>query len=301
MPGTRPFDAEIYAPDRKTQRAWLVVPGLHFLGPEDPRLDRFCRILAASGATVLSPYLPDYRALRLETRVVDDAERAFDLLRSEVPGVLPSVFSISFGSFPAVELAARRGTEIRRLVIFGGYASFRDVVRFSTSRDADPLGQAVVFLNLVDRGMEGAPADPSAIQEAWREFARRTWGREEMKGEARHEVARAIAATLPESARRLYLVGCGTEPGGAAICEQVLARELERLEPDGRGIACPVSIFHGVDDDVIPAAQAAVFAARIPAAGMRLTGMYGHASKAKAGAALKEAGTLLKMLAALAG
>ena len=37
----------LYHP-RKTPRAtYLIAPGLHYAGPDDPRMDRFCRILAA--------------------------------------------------------------------------------------------------------------------------------------------------------------------------------------------------------------------------------------------------------------
>ena len=36
----------------------LIAPGLHYAGADDPRLDRFCRILAAAGHRVIAPFIP---------------------------------------------------------------------------------------------------------------------------------------------------------------------------------------------------------------------------------------------------
>src|SRR4051812_21585875 len=44
-------------------RRVVIAPGLHYAGPDDPRLDRFCRVLAASGHLVIAPFVPSYLAL----------------------------------------------------------------------------------------------------------------------------------------------------------------------------------------------------------------------------------------------
>ena len=49
---------------------YLIAPGLHYAGPDDPRMDRFCRILAAAGHHVAAPFVPDVPRA--------DAERARD-------------------------------------------------------------------------------------------------------------------------------------------------------------------------------------------------------------------------------
>src|SRR5262245_561354 len=62
--GPRLFAAWVYRP-RRPRSACLLLQGLHYAGPADPRFDRFARILAASGLLVMAPFLPDYCALRL--------------------------------------------------------------------------------------------------------------------------------------------------------------------------------------------------------------------------------------------
>ena len=61
-----------------------------------------------AGFLVFAPFLPTYLALRVEDSVIEEVERAFEAvlnLPGRPPGA-PGVFSISFGSMPALRLAA---------------------------------------------------------------------------------------------------------------------------------------------------------------------------------------------------
>src|SRR3954470_10946744 len=62
--------------------AYLVVSGLHMLGPDEPRLDRFCRILAQAGFLVLSPFLPDHMNLLISPKATRDLGHAWDYLEA---------------------------------------------------------------------------------------------------------------------------------------------------------------------------------------------------------------------------
>src|SRR4051812_31136796 len=61
-------------------KPFLIAPGLHYAGPDDARMDRFCRIIAAGGHRVVAPFIPDYLALTPSARAVDDFARVFDSL-----------------------------------------------------------------------------------------------------------------------------------------------------------------------------------------------------------------------------
>src|SRR5258708_3469361 len=90
--------------------AMLIVPGLHPAGPDDPRLDRFCRILAASGLVVLAPFVRSYLELEVSPQAVDDVGAALGWLGALARGrglPRPAMLSISFGSMPAFWVAAR--------------------------------------------------------------------------------------------------------------------------------------------------------------------------------------------------
>ncbi|MEM1418029.1 MAG: alpha/beta hydrolase [Myxococcota bacterium] len=285
-----PLRVWIYEPTRPTGRVF-VVPGLHFLGPADARMDRFCRALAASGIQVAAPFLPSYLALRAHPDVVEDVEAAFDaVLREPGPGKQIGVFSISFGSLPAIRLAAARAEELGGLVVFGGYASWQETLRFALEGDAegrvhDPLSRPVAFLQVLEH-LPGVPADPAPLAEAFMRFVRATWNRPPMKEPARYRsVARSMVAELPPSVRELFLLGTGAVEGSEAVFEEALARAGEarfaHLDPlpSCRVIATPTLVVHGKDDDVIPWEQAQTLAATIPGASLRLTGLYGHSAK----------------------
>ncbi len=320
--GGRPdFEAWLYTPGtRRPDGAMLIAPGLHYAGPADPRLDRFCRVLAASGTTVLAPFLPDYTALRVEETVIADLATIFDLLeaRRERPaGVRPGVFSVSFGSLPALRLAAdpERAERVGGLVVFGGYADFGVAIRFclgvgTENRRRDPLNQPVVLLNLLDA--LGEVPERAALEDGWRRYVRATWGRPEMKADAAwRAVAARIEAELPAEARPLFRLGTGQDAGAAARVAEALDRTTAArpwLDPRPRlgGLRCPVTLVHGLDDDVIPASELEALAAALPArVAVRryLTGLYDH-TRAAAGpgavlAAGREVRSLLGMLDAL--
>ncbi len=317
-PGDRDFDAWLYLPtDRSITGAYLISPGLHYAGPRDPRLDRFCSIIAASGFLVLAPFLPDYTSLRVAPTAISDLDRAFGALLElpELPrGARPGVFSISFGSLLALRLAAtpERADQIGGLVLFGGYADWAKTIHFCLTGEIDgkphgtrdPLNQPVVFMNLMEF-MDDKPDDQAPLFAAWREYVEATWGRPEMKVDGVYQaVAAKIESKLPEELREWYRVGIGTAPGALERCTAALERSGERhafLDPRPHmgGIRCPVHMIHGVDDDVIPYPQSQEIAAALPPqvdAQVYLTGLYGHTAKAGAGARLREVPAMAKEL-----
>ena len=42
------LEAYVYEPRGAASGAYVVVPGLHYAGPDDARMDRFCRVLGAA-------------------------------------------------------------------------------------------------------------------------------------------------------------------------------------------------------------------------------------------------------------
>ncbi len=315
------LEAYEYHPRGPAIGTYLIAPGLHFLGPDDPRLDRFCRVLAAAGFFVVAPFLPAYVDLRVHPSAPDDLEIVARALGDGLPGRRrPTLFSISFGSWPAFEVAARLGSNVDGVITFGGYAEFDAAVRFcvdgvmrSPEGDEtlarDPLNSPALFLNLLP--YLDAGGDTRELEAAWRCMVYRTWGRMELKQPGRLEpFARELVADVPSRHRDLFLIGCGVIPGAVELVEAGLGRAgdalgfaspasaLDRLE-------CPVVICHGRDDDVIPYGEAYKLARALEPRGptrLLLTGLYGHtgAGRPDVQSAAREAGALLSIARVLA-
>lgn len=293
---------------------YLIAPGLHFAGPDDPRLDRFCRILANAGHLVIAPFIPDYLALTPTARAIEDFRRVF-AARARWTAVRPTVFAISFGSLLAFSLAADHGADLDGLVIFGGYADFHETMEFcltgtvSSGREAkrDPLNQSVVLMNLLDH-LEPRCADPVAVAAAWRRYVMRVWGRPEMKARERFmAVADELAPDVAENVRDLFHIGIGTRPGAFELAKPALARfDARALDPSPYlpRVRGRVDLVHGTDDDVVPFEQSHALARQLTRADVRvhITGVYGHTGSQlpRPSAALKEMITMLRVLRVLA-
>jgi len=289
-----------YAPrDGVVSGAILVVPGLHPSGPADVRMDRFCRILAASGLRVVAPFVRPQLDLVVSARSANDVALALGELARECRTIAlppPAMMSISFGCLPALTVAANPShrRDLAALILFGGYADFEATVRFALTGRAfdgttpltlphDPLNTPALFINLLPH-LEVA-GDPARLHEAWLEMARRTWGRPELRpAERRRPIAEALAATLAEDQRSLFRIGCGLAEGGAELLEQALARGREALRfadprPHLSALRVPVLVAHGRDDDVIPWNEARKLAGAVaPSTVVRvaITGLFGH-------------------------
>ncbi|MFO0571677.1 MAG: alpha/beta hydrolase [Polyangiaceae bacterium] len=316
------LEAHVFHPHGPPVGTYLVAPGIHFDGPEDPRFERFCRILAHAGFLVVAPTLPAFAEQVIARSVVDDFELVARALAERLgPGRRFALFSISFGSWPALEVAARMPEQIAGVITFGGYAEFESAVRFAVDGvmrrpegdlklARDPLNQPALFLNVLP--WLDVPGDTGALQETWREMMFRTWGRMELKAPGRLEpIADELAPRVPAEHRELFRVGCGTLPGGAELVEAALARAGNALafaSPTEalRTIRSPVWICHGRDDDVIPWGEAEklqrALEGRVPTR-LLLTGLYGHTATSRPSPALlaREVSTLVEMMLALAG
>lgn len=282
----RPMKVWTYAPDRAPQGAMLVTPGLHYLGPADCRLDRFCRVLAASGVFVVCPHMPDFGEMQCTPELGPDLARALDAMLA-MPEVAATglarvgLFSISFGSLPATWVARRR-PEVGRLMLFGGFANFQRTLEFCVSgggpgRPHDPLNCCAVLLNFLPH-LDARDVD--SLEQAWLAFIRLTWGRPYMKERAHFEaVARSLAKGLPDE--ELFLIGTRVLPGVRPVLDHVLERghaKTDALDPrdDCRHITIPTTVAHGRDDDVIPWEESETLASLIPNAELFVTGAYSH-------------------------
>ncbi len=325
----RDRDSYLYRPvDGIIRGAWLLSPGLHYHGPEDPRVDRLASILAADGNLVLSPAIPDLMELRLAAGAIDDLARAFDTLvaQPELPAdCRPGVFSVSVGSMAALHLARRigYGERISRLVSFGGYIEpevmLRALIEGDPERDLDrpwdPLNQPTVFATVLDH-LPVTVRDPIALRAAWRRYVEKTWPRPELKkarSTAHHVVARSLVHRVARADRELFLTGCGVLPGGYELCAAAFAapgRPYAYLDPRSSALAtwrAEVSLIHGFTDPVIPFTQMAAMRAAIPHARTMPLGLYSHSAPASGRDlwrilpnAASEVRTMLRVLGALA-
>lgn len=324
-PGVAILDAYLYEPSVPPLGVFVVAPGLHFAGPDDPRFDRFCRVLAGAGFVVVAPFLPDYVNLRVRPTALDDFEVVLEATAARFPRLMPAtVFSISFGSWIAIELAAKRPDLVGELITFGGYAEFDAIARFCVSGEVehdgvvsvlprDPLNSPALFLNLLDA--LGVEDERPELEHAFRRMCYRTWGKMELKAEGRlAPIVDEMIHLAPERHRDLFRIIAGAESETRALLSEALAAREGRIpnvDPDEalKSLKAPFTIAHSRDDDVIPFYEAYKLSAALPAGypvKVHLTGLYTHSGQGVglatlARGAAREVKTLLELAQAISG
>ena len=321
------ISVKIYRPEGgRIRGTYLVSQGLHFLGPDDPRMNRFCSVLANAGFEVIAPRLPSYMAMRLKASVIDEFKCVFTQLdRLSVLKTRPALFSISFGALPVLRLAADPDVRERvsAVITFGGYIDWIAALYYTIEgqvetangvfeREPDPLNQPAIFMNFLE-GMDLSETDASILHDAWFAYLRRTWGRDECRAREVHEpIAEEVALPLTSELRRLFMLGCGLGDQDEAlkICLEADKRAPElgaalNVASHLEGISVPVHLFHGLDDDVFPHTQMEMLKAAFPSHSdvqTYLTGLYGHTGSqmGQLGGIVREMRTMLRMLHVLA-
>ena len=80
--------ARMYVPEGTSRRTVLLVPGIHSMGIEEPRLTALADDLAGAGVKVVAMALPDLQAYRITPRATDVIEDAVTWM-SQRPDLAP--------------------------------------------------------------------------------------------------------------------------------------------------------------------------------------------------------------------
>jgi dienelactone hydrolase len=208
--------ARLYRPVGASDRAMLLVPGVHASGVDEPRLVQFARDLASVRHTVLTAELPDLTQYRITPRTTDMIEDAAWWLSGQhdlAPDGRIGMMGISFAGGLSIIAASRAPLRDRVSFVmsFGGHGDLPRTLRYlctGIEPDGSKLpphdyGVVIILLSVADQVvpreqveplrkviltyLEASRLDLIDKNESWNTFQR----------------ARAMAETLPEPARTL--------------------------------------------------------------------------------------------------
>jgi dienelactone hydrolase len=270
--------ARLYVPRGVSHPPALVlVHGVHHLGIDEPRLQRFARAFASTGISVLTPELAGLAAYHIEPASTATIGAAVRALSASVQGPV-GLMGLSFAGGLALLAAAAPevAPDVAYVVAIGAHDDLLRVLRFYAVGEAPAPDGSSVRLRPHDYGPAVlvythaedffAPAELDAAREALA-----AWLREE------EGPARAAAARLHGEARALV---DGLLDRRVEAIAPVLLRELARPEavpltsavsPHGRlgGLRAPTFLLHGAGDVVVPATETLWLAREVPPAALR--------------------------------
>lgn len=262
--------ANVYRPAGKAMTdlpGVVLVHGVHHLGIEEPRLNRFARSVAQTGVVVLAPEVMELSDYRVAPRSIDTVGKAVKELEGLVGKKQVGLMGMSFGGGVSLLTAAddRFKDDIAFVVSVGGHG---DLARVSSFFANDPKAHEYGATVLVYTHVEDffPEADVPAARESLRLWLH----------ESRDDARRAAKELSPESrakVEKLFSADIGS-------LRPELTREIDRLRPqmkamspeaDGRlaNIRANVYLLHGEGDNVIPASETLALAKAVPAARLR--------------------------------
>jgi pimeloyl-ACP methyl ester carboxylesterase len=237
----------------------VVVPGMHELGIDEPRLMGFARSLAAGGFFVMTPLVPSLADYRVDAQSVDVIGSAVQSFAHAVNVPRVGVLAISFSGGLALLAATdpQYASSFAWVASVGGYYDLAHVLRFFATGEAVLPDGKVEHLTAHEYGplivIYDEPGDFFSPRDA----------------------------PLAHEALKLLLAGHGKEsealtqrltPAGQQIMQQIYHKQRASLAPailseiDKRSeklaaaspaghlrfIRVPVLLLHGADDTVIP-------------------------------------------------
>ena len=271
--------ARIYSPSRNADGAptFIIFPGIHRGGVDEPRLAGFSRRFASAQVNVVSVPLPDLREFRVTARTADHIEDA-TLWAANDPAIgrggRIGLGGVSFAGGLALVAAGRPALRDRlsMVVSFGGYGDLARVLRFlCTGVLPDGSRKAPHDYGVVVALIEVAPSmvPPAQVEPLRRGALTFLEGSlhdtvDEPRAAQLFADARGQAAALPEPSRTL--LGWVNDRKVAELGQSVLPfveklEGTEALSPEHSPVTtAPVFLLHGAEDNVIPSAETPIAA-----------------------------------------
>jgi dienelactone hydrolase len=265
-----PIRARLYSPTGGPRGGIVLVPGVHRLGIDEPRLVRFARAVAREGVVVLTPEVHELLDYRIESASIDSIGAAALALHQRL-GHPVGVMGMSFAGGLALLAAAdsRFAGDVAFVVAVGAHDDLARVARFfATNAIPRPDGSVLSLaaheygpLVLVyDRLEDFFPApDVPAVRESLRFWL---W---EERDHAREKLA-AVPSPSREKLAALYDGKIDTI-APELLAEIDLRRDaMSAASPHGHlaSLRAPVLLLHGAGDRVIPASETLWLAQDVP-------------------------------------
>lgn len=295
--------ARFYQPSGRVTRTVMLVPGIHSMGIDEPRLKALAYDLAGTGVRAMTLALPDLQRYRITARSTDVLEDAVTWMAAQ-PVLAPDghvgMIGISFAGGLSIVAAGRASIrdKVAFVVSFGGHGDLTRVVHYLCTGEAPQMdgistrpphdyGVAVLLYGLVDRMVPPEQVEP--LSEGIRTFllASQLTLVDRDRANGMFQKARDLVKTLPEPAATLltYVNERNVTQLGPALLPHLgnLAADAPSASPQRAPDVptAPVYLLHGDGDTVIPTVESAILGRYLEDKGanvhMLISGLITHA------------------------
>ena len=270
----------------RASRATLLVSGVHAAGVSEPRLVGLSRDLAASGLIVVTPEIPDLKQYRITgraTNIIEDSAVWLAARADLAPDQRVGMMGISFSGGLSIVAAGRPALRdhVAYVFSFGGHGNLPRVLKYlctgiepsATDTASGPprpphdYGLAVILHAVADRMVPSEQV--GQLRHGVETFL---WAStlamvDERSAREEFDKARSLAGDMPEPAAQLmrYVNARDVAALGPRLLPHIgTLGDDPSLSPDqSPPPSAPVYLLHGTDDNVIPAVETRLLAARL--------------------------------------
>ncbi len=269
---TGPTRMKIYKPrGRLDAPALVLVPGVHRLGVDEPRLARFARALASAGLVVMTPEIRELTDYRIDEASIGTIGAAAAEIGRRSGRERVGVLGFSFAGGLSLLAAAHptHGAHIGFVVSIGGHHDLGRVMRYLVTGQEPCIGGETLTLSPHDYGLVVllyghtwrffSPEDEPTAHEALRLWLA------ERPGDAR-EKASSLSPAGKEKIERVFSGKTASLAPELLAALDASAETLARVSPRGHldSLRATAYLLHGWEDSVIPRCETPWTAAELP-------------------------------------
>ena len=259
--------ARLYTPVNRPDAPGLVlVPGIHYLGMNEPRLMAFARSLAGCGLRVLTPELPDSRDYRIDPGDVEAIGDSVQWLK-QITDRRVGLMALSFSGGLALMAAAKPpySNDVSFVFAVGAHDNLFRVATFYVT-GADPLPDGDIeretpnnygpWIIEYEHLEDFTKAEDTAAVRAT--FRARLYNDPTLE--------KQLAARLTSTQKAEYASLLAHRDMPLFQSNKKHAAEMAAVSPHGHlaGLHVPVYLLHGRGDNLIPFAEAEWLAEDLP-------------------------------------
>ena len=291
--------AQFYRPSKNARgRTLLLIPGIHSMGINEPRLAALAQDLAAGGYLVMTLALPDLMAYSITIQspdVIEDAVAWMANQKALAEDGKVGIVGISFAGGLSTSAAGRPAIKdkVAFVLSFGGHGDMPRVMKYLATGEELPApgavthpphdyGVAVILYRLAEFGVV-PPEQVQGLRDGVRTFLLASQLTLVSMDEANATFAKAreMAKALPEPSRTYmnYVNDRAVDKLGP-----VLVPFLQQLGSDDPGLSpqratpptAPVFLLHGDEDTVIPPAESVILGESLRSKGANVRVLLSH-------------------------
>ena len=291
--------AQFYRPSKNARgRTLLLIPGIHSMGINEPRLAALAQDLAAGGYLVMTLALPDLMAYSITIQspdVIEDAVAWMANQKELAADGKVGIVGISFAGGLSTSAAGRPSIKdkVAFVLSFGGHGDMPRVMKYLATGEELPApgavthpphdyGVAVILYRLAEFGVV-PPEQVQGLRDGVRTFLLASQLTLVSMDEANATFAKAreMAKALPEPSRTYmnYVNDRAVDKLGP-----VLVPFLQQLGSDDPGLSpqraapptAPVFLLHGDEDTVIPPAESVILGESLRSKGANVRVLLSH-------------------------